>query len=272
MAQIDNNKNKAMDNSSKFKCPVCGHYNGQTDCVCQQCGWIFILYPSVVPETIKQQEKRRLELSKAIYKKAEKLNEKESELRSKDLDLKNKGIELKEKSRALESKDLEIKRLKSNAEDKNGKVSSLEETIRQMTTTINEKNRLQSVLEKEIDQLKYKLASKVNTESQKVVGIVYVKNILSGVSCYIPVYNGINTYGSAPDNANHHEVKLRTRGLIMQPQHFEVFTQNGRIAVRDLSSGSMTLDGQSLPKNGMYVNSSHTISIKDILEINISLI
>lgn len=103
-----------------------------------------------------------------------------------------------------------------------------------------------------------------------IVGIVHIRNTKNDAQCYLRINEGLNTYGTDPDNGNHHKILLGLRGIDIKPKQFEIEQKGNRLFIRDLSNGETLINEQPIDPKGAYVTENTTIRVANYLEIHIS--
>lgn len=272
MSDNQHNKNNKI-------CPICGAENLVSSSYCFTCGWEFKEFPSTNSPYIIQ-EKRRKEISKSfieriladserkkntITKIQDELDRTKNTVCDKQQELDNIQKDLKRASKTIEEQEIYIKSIKD----------SKDQVSKKLTESLTELDKAKKDLEitkKELENLRNKPQPIPATTSSATTlkGIVCVKNLGSEALCYLPVYEGVQSYGTAPESNGHHQIKMRIRGLNIPDMLFTVQFRNDRIVVQDLSKGLLTYNGMQIPSKGIYVDANTKIFLQDILEIHIS--
>lgn len=280
----ENNNHSRID-----LCPVC--HTGLTQSICPECGWVRIVFPTILPKAINDFNSRRTNICADIVARRKKeASESENKLQKMadaynnvQRKLKQKEMEeqaLKKNISALES-DLRKKDSENNVmtnktnslsldlQSKEKEVDTLKCTINLLQTAVDASNRKLLDLERQYQQRIVELQG--SSKGQEVKGIVCIKKLgMAEAPCYMPIYEGRNIYGTAPDDGLQHKIKMRTRGINVLDHHFAVATYKERLVLFDLSNGSLTCNGLLIPSNGVYVDEKAMILLDNILEIRIS--
>lgn len=260
-------------------CPICGAENRNSSSYCFTCGWEFKEFPSTNSPYIIQERKRK-EISKSyieriladserkkntITKIQEELDRAKKTVCEKLKELDNVQKNLKRANKSIEEQELNIKTLKD----------SKDKVCKKLTETSTELDKVKNDLEitkKELENLRNnpQPIPAATSSATTLKGVVCMKNLGSEALCYLPVYEGVQSYGMAPESNGHHQIKMRIRGINIPDMLFTVQFRNDRIVVQDLSKGLLTYNGMQISANGIYVDANTKIFLQDILEIHIS--
>ncbi len=204
-------------------CPVCGQEF--TGSICERCGWVHINMPEKVDVRVEDFQRRRLEAHKKAYTAS--LN------RLSAMEKETTEIAKDAASQALDANNLrgELKK----AEDKNRRLENDLAEVRQM-----------------LEDYRHKiLEAKSAAPAHKLKGIALITGEESRTRMFLPVYEGMNTYGSAEsDGKKHFKITMLFRGLKFKPQHFAIETYGERLVFHDLSN-SITESASPIPTKGM---------------------
>lgn len=268
----DNQQNRKM-------CPICGVGNDLSSPYCHTCGWEFKEFPST-SSTYFLQEKKRKEISKShIERLLSDIEGKKNYIAKIQGDLEKSRKTVTEKQNELETAQKNLKRASKRIEELETNIKNLNDSkdkiSKKLTDTANllEATRKElEIAQKELKELRNKPRPiPANTAYPTTLkGVVCVKNMASEALCYLPIFDGVHTYGTAPDGNGHHQIKLRIRGTVIPEKLFSVQFRNDRITVLDLSKGQLTSNGVQIPANGIYVDANTKLFLQDILEIHIS--
>ena len=234
-----------MAKNYNIVCPVCGQeFSGA---VCDRCGWVHINMPNKVDVRVEDFQRRRLQAHKHAYEASRR--------------------EVAAMESKLKSADDKLDELRLKAEEQ--KASAIKADLRNMS--------LEEELDKArklVEEYKQKAAeaAKVKPEN-KLKGIALITGDESRTRMFLPVYEGMNTYGSNPtDEARQHfKITMLFRGLKFKPQHFAIQTYGDRLVLHDLSA-SITESAAPIPQNGLKttpamkfrLNESYYIIISEI--------
>lgn len=204
-----NNKEAAIP------CPVCGA--AMSDSICKGCGYVRIVFPQVVPESIARFETERVETMKKILATA---TEAQRNAAHKANLSKSRIDELSRKLAQGEEK------MKSLQEDNEKHLQMIEAMIKESNALQKEKEGLQTQLDRwkdEAAEWKRKLSA---APKNVLKGVVIVEDIRHAVRAAFPIYEGLNTYGANPDSGLHHQIKFHVRGYVFLPVHFSIQTSD----------------------------------------------
>lgn len=223
-------------------CPICEKADNPSNAFyCNRCGWEFKVL--IADKGYLELEQKREEKARSFYLKKEneikELNARNSELVS-QVNLHNDDHE--EVKKELESIKFENKELSSQLEKARTEMLSLREELNNMTPR------------------------------DKMVGIMILTNTLSDLTKYLPIYKGVNTFGTEESNGNHQKINLRLRGSCINPKHFSVEYRNNHLVLCPLEGSIITCDGCDIPASGKNIYPQNIVSVGGILEIRLTLI
>lgn len=267
-------------------CPVCGAElsNG----VCGNCGYIRLIFPEVVPESIKTIESQRVNSAKTIlrkmveWKKQSETQRLTSEKKIADLnrelaDYLNAKKRLSKEKDALEkevnSQKSQISSLKRELDDeRTNNHTSLRKTQSRITDMENQVNRknaeIKSILS-ELEGVKRQLNQSALTPDYKLHGIVMIEDKRNDTRTMLPVYEGNNSYGTNPDNGLHHQIRFQIRGFSFLPVQFYIRTSSKGLILEPASGVEMTQNG-GIVRSGVYARQSDNFMFGDRIRINIT--
>lgn len=268
----ENQQNRKM-------CPICGEENDLSSQYCHTCGWEFKEFPSTNSPYFLQ-EKKREEISKShIERLLSDIEGKKKYIAKIQGDLEKSRKTVTEKQNELETTQKNLKRASKRIEELEANNKNLNDSKDKISKKLTETANLLEATRKELEIAQKELKELRNrpqpiptdtTYPTTLKGVVCVKNISSEALCYLPIYDGVHTYGNAPDSNGHHQIKLRIRGAVIPEKLFSIQFRNDRITVQDLSKGQLTSNGVQIPVNGVYVDANTKLFFQDILEIHIS--
>lgn len=275
-----------MENKGNNFCPICGNelHNG----LCNTCGYLRIVFPEVVPGPIKQMESTRISVIKKLLDDNKELknivetNNKESNelIFSLNQDIesykeqnkllkKDKDIVLNEK-KTLE---LQVASLEKAREDIRcnslSKERKLELEISNLQSLLNQKKSEVQLLSSELKNIKEKLLNTSTVSRSPLKGIVLLEDIRNDIRCMLPVFEGVNSYGSNPDKDMHHQIKFQVRGFIFKPVHFIIRTSTKGLILESFSGVNIFQNGR-LIQSGVYARQSDNFILDDRIRLNIS--
>ena len=193
--------------------------------------------------------------------------------------------DLIEKQQKMDAVTVERDKLLNEKSQLNKKQKELEDRIKELSDKLSGETQLKKEKEEwktkydelfkkmseaqlEIDRLKTELKSNSNSV---LLGIVSLKNKVTNVLSYLPVYKGENTYGSmADDGKNHHQIKMRVRGEVLKPKMFSVQINNNAAIVYPIGDINIVCDGSPIPVKGKIVMAQQSLFVDDIIEIHVS--
>lgn len=256
--------------------------------ICQECGYVHLVFPKTVPETISRFEKERIAIHRDINKQnARQLENAKREAEATKamadditLDLENykKRYEqvIKERDdinsqyrsllQKVSSLEKDNKDLQSNSSRDNKRLKSeINELNNVISTQLSEMNRLRSSL----SELKRQLWDAENTPKNELRGIVIIEDVRHSIRAAFPVYDGTNTYGSNPDLGLHHQIKFIVRGYTFNPVHFSVRTTQKGLVFEPFQGVEAFQNGGQI-RSGVYARQADNFMLGDKVRINIS--
>ena len=236
------------------KCKICGHELTFSDTFCPGCGFEVHIYPEPLSPELKSYEEERIK--------------KYMEQREKQIELSSTMEKLE---RDFEEKQDSDQRIINDLTEKLQKAEKVNEDV--SSQLIEARDRLEereNALDKE--QRKRREAESKVANTPKIDGFVHIVNTYDGGETILPVFHGVNTYGSAnSDDVNHHKINLRVRGLKIDDKHFAVEKKvDGRMIVRPIGNARLMCEGADVPRQGRYAEVHQPIFIGDNLKIIIS--
>ncbi len=100
-------------------------------------------------------------------------------------------------------------------------------------------------------------------------GIVIVEDVRHSTRTALPVYEGLNTYGSNPDKDSHYQIKFNVRGFRFLPLHFSVRTSPKGLILEG-GSGATIYQNGGLIKSGVYARQADNFMLEDKVRINVT--
>ena len=190
------------------------------------------------------------------------LTESKNAVNASQSEISKQQTEFEQQKKRLEQQETEIQNAQKTNADLRTKNEQLDSDLKKSQAEV-------SSLENQLEQAKKDGA---NAQLDGIVRIIK-KNSSGGVvtECYLPVYKGLNTYGTKQDNrSNHHVIGIKRTPI--KDEHFSVEKNgSGQMIVKPIN-GDLTCDGGPIPKTGLAVEIHHVISIGDTIEVRISLI
>lgn len=221
---------------------------------CPECGFEIHIYPEPPSSELEIYEKERI-------KKYKEQREKQIELSS----------TMEKLERYFEEKQDSDQRIINDLTEKLQKAEKVNEDVSsQLTEARDRLEERENALDKE--QRKRREAESKVANTPKIDGFVHIVNTYDGGETILPVFHGVNTYGSAnSDYVNHHKINLRVRGLKIDDKHFAVEKKvNGRMVVRPLGDARLVCEGSDVPRQGRYAEVHQPIFIGNNIKIIIS--
>lgn len=279
-----------------MKCPICNEEYQLTDSFCPNCGYEIHILPGNISDAARKYEETReknyRETWKALYdsktasQRAETLNKEiQHALDNKQEELAIITNQNKELVNQLSQAHYDISQLRSQIKEKQEDKSTIQKLKDQISDYLDQRAQLKKEKEEwktkydelfkkmseaqfELDRLKTELKSNSNSV---LLGIVSLKNKVTNVLSYLPVYKGENTYGSmADDGKNHHQIKMRVRGEVLKPKMFSVQINNNAAIVYPIGDINIVCDGSPIPVKGKIVMAQQSLFVDDIIEIHVS--
>ena len=253
-------------------CPICNHELLQNESFCPQCGFEIHILPEEVSDAVKAYENARVSKFKTLWKQGEEERKTILELTTRCEKLQHSLTENQEK---LESTTNINKELVSQLSVVQHDISQLQAQVKDVQNALHDEQSHRADEErrrKEAEQ-KCKDLEEELTEVKHhsvLVGIMSIRNTMSDAIQYVPIYTGLNTFGTAPDDKNnHHEIKLRVRGTILRPKHFSVEIGSQTI-IKPIDDAEIANFGTPIPSQGIVISTQHRLFISDVIEIHIS--
>ena len=194
-------------------CPVCGA--AMSDSICKGCGYVRIVFPQIVPESIARFETERVETMKKVLATAAEAQRSAAhaanQSKSRIGELTRKLVQGEEKVKSLQ-------------EDNEKHLKMIEAMLEENSTLQKEKEGLQTQLDRwkdEVEELKRRLSA---APKNALKGVVIIEDIRHDIRAAFPIYEGLNTYGANPDSGLHHQIKFHVRGYVFLPVHFSIQT------------------------------------------------
>lgn len=267
-------------------CPICG--NELHDGLCEKCGYLKIVFPEVVPASIKQMEATRSSVIKKLLDNNNELKNIVEENNKKSNDLisslnqeiisyseKNKQLKKDKETILAEKKSLELQVSSLKKESKDIRCNSLSnerkfelEISNLQSLLAQKKSELQS-LSSELKNVKEQLFDISAVSMNLLKGIVMLEDIRNDIRCILPIFEGINSYGSNPDKDMHHQIKFQVRGFMFKPVHFIIRTSTKGLILESFSGVDIFQNGR-LVKSGVYARQSDNFVLDDRIRLNIS--
>lgn len=264
-----------MDKRRNNDCPSCGNelHNG----LCNKCGYIRIVFPEVVPEPIRQMESTRISVTKKLLDDNKESNELISSLNQDVEYCKEQNKQLKrEKDIVLKEKktlELQVASLeKANEDIRCNSLSNerkLQLDISNLQSLLNQKENEVQLLSSELKNVKAELSDISTVYRNPLKGIVLLEDIRNDIRYMLPVYEGVNSYGSNPDKDMHHQIKFQVRGFIFKPVHFIIKTSIKGLILEAFSGVNILQNGRSI-QSGVYARQSDSFFLEDRIRVNIS--
>lgn len=269
-----------------LKCAVCG--TPLVDDICPQCGYVQIYFPSSVPKAISDFQKKRVEVLTDVTKRhSDQLEEanrgtvaaqKEAEKLRADLFRANDTVREQNNNITLlntQNQQLTIRnnqlerdlttRIGNSTKEKgalNAKITDLQSVINLQTSEIAD-------LKKSLKSAQDKLLESLATPSKTLKGIVIIEDVKHAIRSALPVYEGLNTYGSNPDKDSHCQIKFNVRGFRFLPLHFSVRTSQKGLILEGASGANIYQNG-GLIKSGVYARQADNFMLDDKVRINVT--
>ena len=151
-------------------------------------------------------------------------------------------------------------------------IEGLNSEIRDLNSRIEDLNSQIKILKNEIGSLKNRPAPAPAAPQSQMAGVMCLTNLRSEITTYMPIYKGINTYGSDDSSGAHQKINMIFRGNVLQPKHFSVEYRDEHLLLSPLAGNVILCNGVEIPSKGQYIYPDSIISISDQLEIRMTLI
>lgn len=266
-----------------FICKACGET--MRGSVCQHCGYVRIIFPSVLPESISQMEKERIEIiqrrltaekefkytaEKEIESCKAKIKELTQQLTNQEtqihkLEIERDGLmsQISDYYNNREGRAAAIEEIKKALMDKNSIIEDLQRKLNQEQTISNELRSANEGLQKRIEQLSL-------TSQCTLKGVVIVEDMKHDTRAAFPIYEGLNTYGSNPDMGLHHQIKFHVTGYTFLPIHFRIQTSTKGLKIEAVPGVDLYQNG-GLVQTAVYARQADNFICGDNkVRINIS--
>jgi len=200
--------------------------------------------PSKVDVRVEDFQRRRLEAHKKAYESSQ------NQISSLRKNAAESAKEVEREARQNESVRLELKKVETRCQN-------LEEDLKRTSRMM--------------EDYKRKAIEAANAKPEhKLKGIALITGDDVRTRMFLPIYEGVNTYGSAPSDGKHHfKISMMFRGLRFEPQHFAIETYGDRLVLHDLSH-SITESASPIPSNGMKTTPAMKFRLNDNYYIIIS--
>ena len=254
-------------------CPICNCELTQNESFCPQCGFEIHILPEELSDAVKAYENARINKFKTLRKQGEEERKTILELTTRCEKLQHSLTENQEK---LESATIINKELVSQLSVVQHDISQLQAQVKAVQNALHDEQshradeeRCRKEAEQKCKDLEEEL--KVVKHHSALVGIMSIRNTMSDAIQYVPIYKGLNTFGTAPEdkNNNHHEIKLRVRGAVFKPKHFSVEIGPQTI-IKPIDDAEISNFGNTIPSQGIAISTQHRLFISDVIEIHIS--
>lgn len=275
-----------MNKLSINTCPVCG--NGLENGLCLNCGYVQIIFPEVIPESLRNLENQRVKSAKILFKRiADETEQFESRCLTNEKNIAKLNKELAEyldnkKKLSSERNSLvdEVNSLKqqisSLKRELNDEKSSTQTSSRRFQSRISDleslitiKNAEVKSISSELEDAKHRLTHFSSNPDNKLKGIVMIEDRRNDTRTMLPVYEGNNSYGTNPDDGLHHQIKFQVRGFSFRPTHFFIRTSPKGLILESAPGVEMTQNG-GIVRSGVYARQSDNFMFEDRIRINIT--
>lgn len=248
------------------KCPVCSA--PMKGAVCETCGWIQINYPATVPQRIADYEAARLAAARNVYAKVGKVDTLNNQLKEADRQIDSLKTDNNRLKTLSDSTKTEADNALKNAVRASDTIKEKEREVAELRSAMKNLEDSRIRLERELQAIK----SRPAPSAKPLKGVVMIASDESSTRTFLPVYDGVNTYGSRPSDGMHHQIAMNFRGLNFLPAHFSVETYGDRLVIKDLSA-TIIQAATLLPSTGMkttpamkfYLNNRFYIIVSEII-------
>lgn len=237
-----------------MNCPICNKEITLSTTFCDQCSFEIHNLPDGVSDAVKIYENERIEkynILRQQISESKKLSDLLAETRN----------QVKAAENIVNEQTKEINNVQKEKVELQIQSSELKKNL---DAARNEVQSLKSQLEKAIEDGKHAQLDGI----VRVVKTNYSGSVLE--ECYLPIYQGLNTYGiGTKQQGNHHTIGLRRTPIA--EEHFTIEkNRSGQIVLRPLNGEAITCDGRTIHETGVAVESHHRINIGNTIEIHVS--
>ena len=267
-------------------CPVCG--KEIPDSICHNCGYVKIVFPQVVPDTITQFDTERVSVLKNnIEREAKQQSEavREAARFQAKIDELDRGLaRIEESAKRAQAENSSLLSQVSNQKqqirileiERDNAISKGSDDVKKYQSEISD---LQNLLSRksieaanlitELVNVKTQLHKVSSTHQNPLKGVVIIEDVINNIRFILPIYEGSNSYGSNPDNGLHHQIKFQVRGFSFRPVHFIVKTSAKGLIIEAVPGVELLQNGGSI-RSGAYARQSDNFMLENRIRINIS--
>lgn len=267
-------------------CPVCG--KEIPDSICHNCGYVKIVFPQVVPDTITQFDTERVSVLKNnIEREAKQQSEavREAARFQVKIDELDRGLaRIEESAKRAQAENSSLSSQVSNQKqqirileiERDNAISKGSDDVKKYQSEISD---LQNLLSRksieaanlitELVNVKTQLHKVSSTPQNPLKGVVIIEDVINNIRFILPIYEGSNSYGSNPDNGLHHQIKFQVRGFSFRPVHFIVKTSAKGLIIEAVPEVEILQNGGSI-RSGAYARQSDNFMLENRIRINIS--
>lgn len=267
-------------------CPVCG--KEIPDSICHNCGYVKIVFPQVVPDTITQFDTERVSVLKNnIEREAKQQSEavREAARFQAKIDELDRGLaRIEESAKRAQAENSSLSSQVSNQKqqirileiERDNAISKGSDDVKKYQSEISDLQNLLSRksieaanLTTELVNVKTQLHKVSSTPQNPLKGVVIIEDVINNIRFILPIYEGSNSYGSNPDNGLHHQIKFQVRGFSFRPVHFIVKTSAKGLIIEAVPGVEILQNGGSI-RSGAYARQSDNFMLENRIRINIS--
>ena len=273
-------------------CPVCG--KEIPDSICHNCGYVKIVFPQVVPDTITQFDTERVSVLKNnIEREAKQQSEavREAARFQAKIDELDRGLaRIEESAKRAQAENSSLSSQVSNQKqqirileiERDNAISKGSDDVKKYQSEISDLQNLLSRksieaanLTTELVNVKTQLHKVSSTPQNPLKGVVIIEDVKKkkkkkkNKKNIRPIYEGSNSYGSNPDNGLHHQIKFQVRGFSFRPVHFIVKTSAKGLIIEAVPEVEILQNGGSI-RSGAYARQSDNFMLENRIRINIS--
>ena len=267
-------------------CPVCG--KEIPDSICHNCGYVKIVFPQVVPDTITQFDTERVSVLKNnIEREAKQQSEavREAARFQAKIDELDRGLaRIEESAKRAQAENSSLSSQVSNQKqqirileiERDNAISKGSDDVKKYQSEISDLQNLLSRksieaanLTTELVNVKTQLHKVSSTPQNPLKGVVIIEDVINNIRFILPIYEGSNSYGSNPDNGLHHQIKFQVRGFSFRPVHFIVKTSAKGLIIEAVPEVEILQNGGSI-RSGAYARLSDNFMLENRIRINIS--
>ena len=224
-----------MADNQQMICPVCGAESLASQPYCTECGCEFKTLDNV-SDAYRSEENERMKIAKSF--------------------IDNLRAENNDADATLDGILKNINTAENQMKEGNVLDAGKDSDIVKQQQELDSATKLSSELKEKLEQNKNKLKTVQDDYQKSLVdlspyaGFVYIKNLRNNYVCVSPIFDGYNSYGSAPNKDNHHKIDINIQDVEIPDVLFKLTKD---FALYDTSGGKLFRGSFDLSK-GLYVS------------------